>query len=393
MRGLLLLSLRHLLFHRGRTAILIACLAVPIFLPLTTETLFARYETSLMQRANATPLLLGSKGNRFDLTLAALYYRAAELSPIIWADLERVQSSGLAIGIPLRTVHTARHYPLIGTSLDYFDYRGLRLAEGRKPQRLGDVVLGAAVAEDLDLHPGDAIFSDPRDLYDISKPPALKMRITGVLAHSGSPEDRAVLTGIKTTWVIDGIGHGHQAADKLPSKVLFGKTRTKDGGEDVRVNPAVYQYNEITDANIGSFHFHGDLAKLPLSAVIAVPPDRKSATILKTRLNAEKTLQMVVPSEVIEDLLSIVFKIKQLLLTLSTVLALCMAAMTALILLLTTKLREREMRTLENIGASRLAVLSLHGIELVGILLISVLVAIALQQGCLLFLPNLVTAL
>ena len=68
-------------------------------------------------------------------------------------------------------------------------------------------------------------------------------------------------------------------------------------------NASVVQYNEITPDNADSFHFHGDPAAFPVDAVVAVPRDRKSGVMLRGRYaEADETVQMVVPREVVDDL-------------------------------------------------------------------------------------------
>ena len=48
-------------------------------------------------------------------------------------------------------------------------------------------------------------------------------------------------------------------------------------------NASVLQYNEITAENVASFHFHGDPAAYPITAVIALPRDQKAGAILRGR--------------------------------------------------------------------------------------------------------------
>jgi hypothetical protein len=50
----------------------------------------------------------------------------------------------------------ARRNPIVGTTLDYFEFRGLQIARGRQLAVLGDCVLGARVAKSLALKPGDS---------------------------------------------------------------------------------------------------------------------------------------------------------------------------------------------------------------------------------------------
>ena len=52
-------------------------------------------------------------------------------------------------------------------------------------------------------------------------------------------------------------------------------------------NASVVQYNEITAENIDSFHFHGDRSDYPVTAVIAIPPDRKSSSLLQGRYQSD----------------------------------------------------------------------------------------------------------
>ena len=104
---------------------------------------------------------------------------------------------------------TARSRPIIGTTPDYFRQRGLAVRAGRLPILVGEAVLGATVARDLGLGPGDTLLSDYEKPYDISTTYPLKMHVSGVLAESGSPDDGAVFVDVKTAWVIEGIGHGH----------------------------------------------------------------------------------------------------------------------------------------------------------------------------------------
>ena len=154
MKGLLLLSWRHLQHHRVQSLILAFCIAVPVFLPLTTGELVARYETSLTARAESTPLVMGPRGNRFDLTLAALYFRQGDIETIPFREFEELAGSEFGLVMPLHVRYTARSAPLVGTSLEYFAFRGLKLSEGTLPLRLGDCVLGASVAERLGLGAG-----------------------------------------------------------------------------------------------------------------------------------------------------------------------------------------------------------------------------------------------
>ncbi len=72
MNRMLLLAWRYVAYHKIKSAILTICLTLTIVLPLTAHLLIAHYNTSLTARGDATPLVVGARGNRFDLVLTVV---------------------------------------------------------------------------------------------------------------------------------------------------------------------------------------------------------------------------------------------------------------------------------------------------------------------------------
>lgn len=384
MRGVWLLSFRHLAHHRVRSAILVLCIGVAVFLPVTVHVLTDRYHEDLQARARTTPLVAGAVGNRFDLTLAALYFRQAELETMPYSELTALRATGHATIIPIHARFTARRLPIVGTTPEYYDLRQLQPARGTLPLRLGDAVLGAGVAEALQLGPGDALFSDPADVYDLARPPALKMRIAGVLPHTGSADDDAVFVDVKTCWILEGIAHGHDDAENVDESLILGEAESV-----VQVSPALRSYQEVTDDNVDSFHYHGDESLLPLTAVIADPHDDKASTLLKTRVNTERLWQMVEPTAVIDDLMQVVFRIRVLFDAFAVVLGFTTTLLLGGQILLSMRLRAREMTTLHRMGCSRHMVAALYATEIALILGAGLLLGILLSGIAVASVPDL----
>jgi putative ABC transport system permease protein len=194
----LYLAWRYLLWHRGRSAVLVACVTLITALPLALQLLLAESERQLVERAETTPLLLGSRGSALDLVMNGLYFGDAQPDSIDMSAWHAVRDSGLAEPVPLYVRFTARGHRIVGTSLDYFEKRGLEVASGRQMALLGEAVLGAGVAEALGLGPGDELVSSPETLFDLAGIYPLKMRVVGVLAPSHGPDDLAVFVDVKT---------------------------------------------------------------------------------------------------------------------------------------------------------------------------------------------------
>ena len=376
MTGILRLTWRYLSFNKVKSTILLVCLTITIFLPLTLHQLIRFYEDELGQRARMTPLLCGAKGDRFDLVLSGLYFKGAPPEPITAHDLDDLREYGRANAIPLYLGFSARDHPIIGTTIDYFGFRQLAPASGTLPLRLGDAVLGSAAAAKLGLAAGDSILSDEASLINLAGTYPLKMPVVGVLRPTGTPDDHGVFVDIKTAWIIAGIGHGHRdLADPEQSQFV-----SKRGPEGITANPAVVTYNEITTANIDSFHFHSARAELPITSIIAIPNSDKDRTLLKARYSIAETTQLLVPSEIIEELMGIVFQVKRffdgsfLLVLVATCLFL------ALVILLSLRIRKAERLTMFHIGCDRLTIFWVQVAELAILIVIAGGLAILLSQ-------------
>ncbi|MGR3494748.1 ABC transporter permease [Citreimonas sp.] len=360
------LAFAHLRWHWLRSVVMVLVAAVILAVPLVSQTLLRGSERTLTARAEATPLVLGARGSQIDLVMGALYFGEDRAQPVTMQAAEDIWDSDLALPIPLNTMFTARDARVVGTSLDYFTFRDLEVAEGRRFAVLGEAVLGASVARRLGVGPGDTIVSSPENLFDLDGVYPLQMTVTGVLAPTGTPDDEAVLTDVKTTWVIAGIGHGHQDV-------------VEEGQDPVTANAALVQYNRITPENIDSFHFHGAPESYPLTAVLIEPYDTRSGTILRGRyLDPEDPLQLVVPAGVVDRLVDRIFRIATLLDAVSAIIGLAAAGAVALALGLAWRLRAPELDTARRIGAGRGMILRLAGAEIAILLGAALVVALGL---------------
>lgn len=364
MRDLLHLAWRYLAYHRAKTVVLVLSIALILYVPIGLRVLVRQARAELASRAASTPLILGAKGSPLELVLKVLYAGRQDPPLMRYGEAERVAKSGLAQAIPLYIRYRAQGDPIIGTTLDYFAFRGLRIAEGRQMARLGDCVAGAEVARRRGLRPQDAVVSSAENLFDVGGAYPLKMRLTGILAPTGTPDDRVIFADLKTTWVIEGLAHGHQ--DLSRPEAAAGVLARK--GANVIGNASVVEYNEVTDDNIASFHFHGDPAAYPITAVIALPRDEKAATLLMGRYEgAAAAHQILRPIEVIEDLLRTVLAVEKFVVAALALVGATTLATATLVFLLSLRLRRREMETLVKLGASRGRIAALVASEIAGV--------------------------
>jgi putative ABC transport system permease protein len=366
---------KYLRYSKLRTATLVGCISLIAFLPMALERLLDESEQQLMSRAASTPLVVGAKGSSLDLVMNSIYFGEEVPETITLAAADTVEETGRALPIPLYVCFRARGFPVVGTTLDYFEFRNLEITSGRMLALLGECVVGAKVAEKLRLTAGDSLVTSPDTLFDLAGVYPLKMKVVGVLAAAHNADDLAIFADIKTTWIIQGLGHGHQDVTRLndPSLIL------KKSGNTVAASAKLFHYQEINAENTDSFHFHGDLASYPLTAVLAVPHDLRSGTILRGRyLEKDAVHQIIRPEEVIDGLLQNIFRIKNVLDAVIALVAVATVMAIVLVFALSLRLRQREMQTIFKLGCSRLTIVKLLSAEIALILLLSGGICIAL---------------
>jgi putative ABC transport system permease protein len=357
MNGLLRLTWSYLLFNRWKSLVLVFCLAITIFLPLALNTLIRVYETRLTARAASTPMVVGARGDRYDLIVNSLYFTTESPEMITLEQEVLIDETDRAITIPIHVRYTARKHPIVGSTLEYFTFRKLTMAHGTLPLRLGDCVLGAETARALELHPGDRLLTDQVSLYNIASTYPVNMRVSGILNASASPDDRAIFTDLKTTWLIQGMYHGHEEVSDQEQLILARE------GNTVRANAAVVEYTEVTEENIGRFHMHGTATNMPVTAILVQAHSDKDATLLKSAYNRSERYQMLVSRGVVDELLHIVFQVKRFFDTSFGLMILVCLLFVSIIVLLSLKIRRREMETMYRMGCSRGTMICLQGLE------------------------------
>jgi putative ABC transport system permease protein len=365
----LFLAWKYILFNKIKTATLIACITIILFLPTGLEILLDESERQLMSRAEVTPLIVGAKGSALDLVMNTLYFDDELPESISLEAVNKISESGLGLPVPVYIRFKARDFPIIGTTLDYLKMRSLRIAEGRSLAVLGECVVGAKAAGALQLSPGDSVVSSPESLFDIAGVYPLKMHVVGILEPQHTSDDLGIFVDLKTAWVIQGLGHGHQDVSQLMDPTLI----SERSDQKVTATSKLFHFNEITDDNRESFHFHGDLRGYPITAVIVFPQDPKSETILRGRyLSEEERHQIIKPTEVIDGLLQNIFRIKNVLDAVIAVVAVTTFLAMILVFALSLRLRQREIETIFKLGCRKGTIVRLLSAEIGIILLASV---------------------
>jgi len=372
MKDSIYLAYRYLSYNRIRTLVLTFSMAIIIYLPIGLKRLITESEDQMLSRANSTPLIAGKKGSPTDLVINSLYFQQEKIETLTMEYASILDGTGFGYSIPLLTSFKARGFPIVGTSLDYFDFRELNPESGRLFSVVGECVIGSRVASRLGLLPGDSLISSPESFFDFAGVYPLKMDIVGVLEQSNTPDDDGVFVDVKTAWIIMGLGHGHQDLAQVydPTLVL------ERSDSSVTAGAKLFMYNQISADNIEGFHFHGDTKEYPITSIIFIPNSQKSSTLLRGRIEAgEIDNQVVVPTLVVNNLLQSIFRIKQIFNSVFVIVGLAVVLIFGLVIALSLRLRKDELYTMFTIGSGKRKIAQIIGMELILLVFSSALIS------------------
>ena len=350
--------LRHAVFlaacslrHSWRRSLLLALvLGLSLGVPLALASLLERASADMRARAAVAPLVLGAKGSESDLVFGALFFAATPPRGLVMQDLARIEGDGLGQAVPFALGASAQKTPVVGTTIDNFDRRGLRPASGAMFATIGECVAGANAARELGLATGSRLYTDPASLSDLAGVFPLELTVTGVLPPTGTPDDGVLFVDLRTMWSIRGLGHRHDdPAASATQGALIGRD-----GERAIAGEALPIERTAAGGIAADFHFHGDPSAFPIDAALVYPIDAKAQAILLGRFTGKlETLQLARPDQFIERVLERIFGVGRVFGAVAGATAVLVLLVAALAFALSIRLRADELALMRRLGASR----------------------------------------
>ena len=200
------LAWKSVMNRKFTTILTIFSIAVSVVLLLGVEKVRKGARTSFTNTISGTDLIVGSRSGGVQLLLYSIFHIGDATANITWQTVEDIgKRKEVDWVVPIALGDSHRGYRVVGTSRDYFSkfrYRRnikLGFTEGHAFQDLFDAVIGAEIAKTLGYKVGDKII-----LAHGTGPVSLNkehgdtpFRVSGILASSGTPVDRAVLVSME----------------------------------------------------------------------------------------------------------------------------------------------------------------------------------------------------
>ena len=327
------------------------------FVVLVSEQL----ERGLKRDLAGIDLVVGAKGSPMQILLAGVFHLDQATGNIPLDTVAQLRAQPLvAQAVPISLGDSFRGFRIVGTTASYLELYRLHLVAGHAWQAPMQAVLGAEVAAQSGLGPGDR-FHGTHGLAAGGEAHEEAYEVVGVLAPTGGVVDRLVLTDIASVWETHA-SHGHAGSGRA-------EREHADHDEHGEQAPATPQT------------LHADEAGREVSMVLVRYRSPLAAVMLPRWVNAQPSLQASVPALETARLLSMVGVGVDVLRGFGGVLLLAAALSVLVALLHAVRERQGDLAMLRMLGATPARVAALIALEALMLATMSALLAIGLAHA------------
>jgi len=199
------LAWRSLLSRKGAVAMTFLAITVSIFVLLGIEHIRQQAKSSFNNTVSGIDLIVGARTGEINLLLYSVFRLGNATNNISWSSYQDISTNPkVAWTIPISLGDSHKGYRVMGTTTDYFKHfrygqkQTLNFTQGKAFSEVFDVVLGAAVARELNYQLGTqlvlahGVASTSFTQHD-DKP----FRIVGILQPTGTPVDQTVHVSLR----------------------------------------------------------------------------------------------------------------------------------------------------------------------------------------------------
>jgi putative ABC transport system permease protein len=388
--------------QRGLASSLTAfSMALGVMLVVAVLSIHGVIQSSFRNNANlGYNLIVGAKGGKLQLTLNSVYYLSQPIENISYdfymeflGQAARDQELTNALrprgarrdgefapyveaAIPLCLGDYFGRFRVVGTTPDMFEKlkfgpdgdREYEFVQGRNMRRRSDesgffeAVVGSTVAADMDVQLGDHISTTHGDPEGAGH--GRKFTVVGILAPSGTPNDRAAFVNMEGFYLMK--GHAKPLKDEHAQQDVLGLRRP-----DAVSTPESDTHDSLAAQDEFAATFEDQLAlrALPVeqrevTAILVRTSSNLVAPLLQNTINEGNQAQVVLPVLEIFMLFEVFVKPVQLVLLVMTAMICVVSGVSILVSIYNSMAgRRHEIAVMRALGASRTAVLSIVLVE------------------------------
>lgn len=154
------LSYKNIIAKPLQTFLTVLILSLSIGLLLGVKQLNKVFESQLQQSLNGVDMVVGAKGSPLQLVLSTVLHIDNPTGNISYKEAKKIaENKYIENAIPISIGDNYKGYKIIGTEIGFVNLHNTGIATGAMFNAPYEVVIGNAVAENLNLNIGDTFSS------------------------------------------------------------------------------------------------------------------------------------------------------------------------------------------------------------------------------------------
>ena len=205
------LAWKNIWFKPLNTILSVVLLTSSVAIITTLVLVEKQFEEKFSSNIDGVDLVMGAQGSPLQLILSSVYQVDSPTGNIsydsakVWMQHPFVQKA-----IPLAFGDNYRGYKILGTTPDYLEKYGAKIAEGKLFEKNFEVVIGSDIAKKLSLKIGDEFFGSHGDAAEGEVHDHYGYKVVGIAKPTGKVVDNLILCTIPSVWQMHG---GHEEAE------------------------------------------------------------------------------------------------------------------------------------------------------------------------------------
>lgn len=198
------LAWHSLLYRKGAVVMAVLSVMMSVYVLLGVEHVRQEARSSFTNTVSGVDLIAGPRTGQINLLLYSVFRLGTPTNNISWSSAQKIANhEDVAWTIPISLGDSHAGFRVVGTTASFFERyqygqkRALTFTNGEPFSDVMDVVLGAAVAKDLNYQLGqDVVLSHGIAQQSFTIHDKHPFRVVGMLAATGTPVDNALYVSL-----------------------------------------------------------------------------------------------------------------------------------------------------------------------------------------------------
>ena len=194
---------RNIIYKPLNTTLSVLLLTASVAIISLLLLLQEQFEKQFSSNIEGVDMVLGAPGSPLQLILSSVDHIDAPTGNISYSEAKSwMEHPFVAQAIPMAFGDSFKGYKILGTSHDYIAKYNAELESGKLYQKNFEVVLGAAIAQNLDMKIGSSFHGTHGDAEEGHVHEEFSYQVVGILKPTGKVIDHLVLCNIESVWAV-----------------------------------------------------------------------------------------------------------------------------------------------------------------------------------------------